>query len=131
MNKYDSIIDIKHFEFKNHERMSMHDRSAQFAPFAALTGFEGKIDDANILNDTIKFLDESELEIINNKLQIINNNYKNDVYITYLEKKNNHFKYVNKKGIVKKVDFINNYLLFVDKTKIILDSIINIDLEKK
>ncbi|MBR5255602.1 MAG: hypothetical protein IKV62_02360 [Bacteroidales bacterium] len=41
---YDDIIDLPHWDPKRHQRMSALDRAAQFAPFAALTGFEGVID---------------------------------------------------------------------------------------
>ena len=45
--KYDDIIDLPHWEPKNHPRMSLEDRAAQFAPFAALTGFGDVIDDTS------------------------------------------------------------------------------------
>ncbi len=35
---YEDIIDLPHHVSKKHPRMSMQDRAAQFAPFAALTG---------------------------------------------------------------------------------------------
>ena len=38
MGKYDDIIDLPHHVSKVHPQMSIWDRSAQFAPFAALTG---------------------------------------------------------------------------------------------
>lgn len=37
--KYDDIIGLEHPTSKRHPRMSMAERAAQFAPFAALTGF--------------------------------------------------------------------------------------------
>lgn len=40
MGEYDDIINLPHYEPKNHPRMSMWKRAAQFAPFAALTGYE-------------------------------------------------------------------------------------------
>ncbi len=40
MSKYDDIIDLPHFVSKTHPPMSMRDRAAQFAPFAALTGLD-------------------------------------------------------------------------------------------
>lgn len=43
MDKYDDIIDMGHYEPRGHRRMSMWNRAAQFAPFAALTGFEDSI----------------------------------------------------------------------------------------
>ena len=43
---YADIIDIPHWEpNRKHPRMSLHDRAAQFAPFAALTGYEDKIEE--------------------------------------------------------------------------------------
>ena len=40
---YADIIDLPHYEPKHHPRMSMWNRAAQFAPFAALTGYEDAI----------------------------------------------------------------------------------------
>ena len=39
-HKYDSIINLEHYKSKKHPPMSLYARSAQFAPFAALTGYE-------------------------------------------------------------------------------------------
>ena len=41
--RYEEIIDLPHPEPKTHPRMERAARAAQFAPFAALTGFEQKI----------------------------------------------------------------------------------------
>lgn len=46
MGKYDDIINLPHPEPKNHTRMPMHKRAAQFAPFAALSGYEKAIKEA-------------------------------------------------------------------------------------
>ena len=46
MDNYDDIINLPHYEPKHHPRMSMWNRAAQFAPFAALTGYEETIRDA-------------------------------------------------------------------------------------
>ena len=40
---YADIIDLPHYEPKHHLRMSMWNRADQFAPFAALTGYEDAI----------------------------------------------------------------------------------------
>ena len=42
---YDDIINLPHYEPKHHPRMSMWSRAAQFAPFAALTGYDDAIKD--------------------------------------------------------------------------------------
>ena len=44
MELYDDIINLPHYTSKTRKHMSMHDRAAQFAPFAALTGFDDEID---------------------------------------------------------------------------------------
>ena len=40
---YADIMDLPHYEPKHHPRMSMWNRAAQFAPFAALTGYDAAI----------------------------------------------------------------------------------------
>jgi len=42
---YSDIINLPHYESKRHPRMSMMARAAQFAPFAALTGYNEAIDE--------------------------------------------------------------------------------------
>ena len=37
---YADIIDLPHHQSEKRKHMSLHDRAAQFAPFAALVGFE-------------------------------------------------------------------------------------------
>ena len=43
---YDDIINLPHHVSKRHPQMSMWNRAAQFAPFAALTGYEEAIQEA-------------------------------------------------------------------------------------
>lgn len=43
MRDYDDIIHLPHYEPKHHPRMPMATRAAQFAPFAALTGYDDAI----------------------------------------------------------------------------------------
>ena len=42
---YNDIINLPHHVSKCHPQMSMWNRAAQFAPFAALTGYEDAIND--------------------------------------------------------------------------------------
>ncbi len=42
---YDDIINLEHPTSKIHPRMSMEERAAQFAPFAALVGYGEAIDE--------------------------------------------------------------------------------------
>ncbi len=47
---YSDIINLPHHVSSKHPRMSQLDRAAQFAPFAALTGYEDMIDEAGEAN---------------------------------------------------------------------------------
>ncbi|MBR6223323.1 MAG: hypothetical protein IKQ71_07780 [Lachnospiraceae bacterium] len=42
---YKDIIDLPYKKSDKHQRMSLYDRAAQFAPFAALSGYEEMISD--------------------------------------------------------------------------------------
>ena len=44
MGEYDDIINLPHHVSKKHPQMSLDARAAQFAPFAALTGFEEAVE---------------------------------------------------------------------------------------
>lgn len=50
---YDDIINLPHHTSKQHRPMSMLNRAAQFAPFAALSGYDEAIKDASqiVIND--------------------------------------------------------------------------------
>lgn len=46
---YDDIINLPHHVSKRHPQMSMWNRATQFAPFAALTGYEDAIKNTALL----------------------------------------------------------------------------------
>ena len=52
IDNYDDIINLPHHVSKRHPQMSMWNRAAQFAPFAALTGYEDAIKDTAQENES-------------------------------------------------------------------------------
>ena len=65
---YGDIIGHPHRVSPKHPQMSLYDRAAQFAPFAALTGYEDMIgEEARLVDNKIELSDE-ELEDLNRKL---------------------------------------------------------------
>jgi len=50
-HNYDDIINLPHHVSKRHPQMSMYNRAAQFAPFAALTGYDDAIKDTAKSNE--------------------------------------------------------------------------------
>ena len=51
MSNYDDIINLPHHVSKRHPQMSMWNRAAQFAPFAALTGYDEAIKETTEVNN--------------------------------------------------------------------------------
>ena len=48
MDKFEDIIGHKHHTSEKHPPMTLHDRAAQFAPFAALTGYDEEIEETAV-----------------------------------------------------------------------------------
>ena len=48
---YADIIDLPHHQSAKRKHMSLHDRAAQFAPFAALVGYDEMVDEEARLTD--------------------------------------------------------------------------------
>ena len=65
---YTDIIDLPHHVSQNHPQMSMRDRAAQFAPFAALTGYEAAVGETARLTSERCELDAQEAEELNRRL---------------------------------------------------------------
>ena len=55
---YDDIIDLPHHVSQRHPQMSMEARAAQFAPFAALSGYEDVVRETERLTDRRAVLGE-------------------------------------------------------------------------
>ena len=60
-NKYANIIDRPHPVSPNRPRMSLSRRAAQFAPFAALAGYDGVIRETARQTEAAVTLDEEEI----------------------------------------------------------------------
>ena len=76
---YGDIIDHPHWESPTHAPMSLYDRAAQFAPFAALSGYDDMIDEAARLVDNRIELSDEELEELNRKLGLIDETIRHGV----------------------------------------------------
>lgn len=81
--KYDDIINIPRPVSKTRKHMSNHDRAAQFAPFAALTGYDEAVSETARLTDSATELDEYEKEEINRRLCYLRDNMDTTVKITF------------------------------------------------
>ena len=128
--KYDDIINMPHHISKKHPRMSLENRSAQFAPFAALTGYEDEVEEtARIKDKKIEITDEIK-STINMRLQIIQEkiNTKPKVTIKYFipDNKKEGGSYKTVTSNVLKIDQYKKLVVLKDNTKIFISDIINI-----
>jgi hypothetical protein len=129
-DNYEDIINLPHFEPKNHPRMSRYNRAGQFAPFAALTGYEEEVKETSRLTNKKIEMDEGLKSILNYKLQIINK-YLVDkplVTITFFvaDKKKSGGKYQTITDNILKIDIINKFVILKNKKKIALADILTI-----
>lgn len=127
---YNDIIDLPHHESKKHKPMSLEARAAQFAPFAALTGFSEEIQEAERLTSYKVESDENLKEILDRKLQIIKEqiNIKPLVIITYFIKdlKKDGGSYATTSGVIEKINEYTNTILLDNKTEISINEIVDI-----
>lgn len=68
MSKYDDIINLPHHVSKDRIPMSMENRAAQFAPFAALTGHNEALEETARLTTPKKLLSDDEMASLTRKL---------------------------------------------------------------
>ena len=126
-NKYDDMIYLPNPTPTCKPRMSLHDRAAQFSPFAALTGYEDTVEETARLTDTRLELSEDMKTILNEKMQMILDNAENEpiVTITYFvpDKKKSGGAYVEVTGIVKEIDEYERCIVMTDKKKIPIEHI--------
>lgn len=130
-NKYDDIIDLPHHVSKSRPRMSIHDRAAQFSPFAALTGHGAAIKETERLTEHRIELDENQKSVINEKLQMIFEQVEKhpEVSITYFvpDQRKTGGKYITTEGRVMKVDGYHRTLIFEDQTLVPMADILDIE----
>lgn len=109
-------------------KMSMSDRAAQFAPFAALTGHKEAILEQQRITQTKRILSNEEKLRINEKI-IELMNLKLKCSITYFEKdqKKSGGKYHTATYTFKRLDELNKTLIFKENAQIQIDDIVDIE----
>lgn len=113
-------------------KMSMSDRAAQFAPFAALTGHkEAVIEQGRITQEKRLLSNEEKLEINEKIIELIN--LKSKCRITYFEKDKTKSggKYLNRVLSFKRIDELNKVLYFKENIQIQIDDIVDIEVLEK
>ena len=134
MNRnYDDIIGLPHPEPQTHPRMSLHDRAAQFSPFAALTGHSAAIAETGRLTDSRVILDEYEMARVDDALQRLQEllPQKPMATITYFvpDGRKTGGAYQTISGTVKRIDTVNGVLFLTDQRTIPITDIFDVSIE--
>lgn len=131
MSKYDDIINHPHFQSIKRPHMSNHDRAAQFAPFATLTGYDESVREAARWTDEKIELGDVRTEAVNKRLNFLVEHLGEMPYVVIThfipDAKKAGGSYQTAEGQLKKVDEYEHRIVFTDKRMISFDDILNIE----
>ena len=129
---YDDIIALPHPEPRTHPRMSLHDRAAQFSPFAALTGHSAAIAETGRLTDSRITLDESEMARVDAALQRLRELLPQapTVSITYFvpDERKAGGSYQTITGEVKRIDTVSGTIQLTNRQCISIADTFNVEI---
>ncbi len=127
---YDDIINTPYKKSITRPHMSLIDRAAQFSPFAALTTHSNAIKEAGRLTSDRIVLDETSIQILNGRFQILIENIDKHPIVTFTyfikDKYKSGGKYEKVTGQVKKIDGIEPIIYLENGIKILMMDVINI-----
>ena len=126
-HRYDHIIHLPHPEPTVKPRMAIEKRAAQFAPFAALTGYDESVLEEARLTEEKQELSEDMIDMIDARLAVIQCHIKEqpNISVTYFvpDNKKTGGRYVTVSGKVKMLDGAERAIIMADKTKIPIEDI--------
>jgi hypothetical protein len=113
--------------------MSLHDRAAQFSPFAALTGHEAAIEETARLTDQKMELEEDAKEKLDRVLVELLHHLKERpfIHISFFkqDEQKDGGEYLSVTELVCKINLYERLLVLEDKTEIEFDDIIHIQMQ--
>ena len=130
-DNYEDIIHLPHHVSKARPQMPSIDRAAQFAPFAALTGYDEAVKETARMTDQRIELDDAQKEILNKKmcLAMERADEQPNVSVTYFlpDQKKAGGAYLTINAVIKRIDEYERLVVFTDKTAIPIDDIYEIE----
>ena len=127
---YKDIIHLPRHKSAYRQPMSIHNRSAQFSPFAAVAGYDLAIKESSRLTDKRIDLDEHAKVLLDEKLRVLKTQLKDlpEIDITFFQA--DHLKsggrYLTYTGIVKKIDTYEHALIMTNGTRLFIEDIIDL-----
>ena len=128
--QYDDIINMPHHVSESRAQMSRRSRAAQFAPFAALNGYEDAIGESARRTDCKAELCADDAAELNRKIRLIGARIASEPYckITYFvpDKHKPGGTYITAAGNVRLIEEATRQLVFVGGLRIPVDDIVGI-----
>ena len=130
-DNYDDIIYLPRHVSKRHPQMSLYNRAAQFAPFAALTGYgEAIAETARQTAPKIEIM-EDDRQLMDRKLLLLTNHLEEEptITITYFQpdRRKSGGQYLTITGVVKAIRTNERIIIMKDRTKISIDTIVGLE----
>lgn len=133
MSQYEDIIELPYIKSTNQPHMSMHDRAAQFASFAALTGFGDMVDETGRHTEEFTPPTEEEKKELDTVVNAILESGKKAVGIRIYYFLPDEYKtggsYIEDSFVLKKTDCVNRELIMANGVKISFDYVYKIIIE--
>ena len=130
---YEDIINLPHHVSVTRPQMSLHDRAAQFSPFAALTGHEAAIEETARLTEQRPELEEDAKEKLDRVLSELVRCIEERpiIHITFFkqDERKDGGSYLSSTGRVYKLNINKRLIVMEDGTEINFDDILNIQFE--
>lgn len=130
---YDDIIKMPHHVSRRHQQMSMEARAAQFAPFAALTGYDDAVVETARLTSSKRMLDDDDMMALDAKMQrlIALEREHPKVTITFFQPDSHKQggEYRTLVGEIKNIDLIEGKLHLIGNQTITIADIMDMDAE--
>ena len=129
MSRYDDIISLPHHVSRTHPHMPMADRAAQFSPFAALTGYEEVIGEAQRTTLSCPQPDEQRLAELDAQLSLLLARQPARVRVTRFvpDERKEGGRYEITEGVIQKVDRTSRTLVLVGGERIPLERIVSLE----
>ncbi|MDR1542542.1 MAG: hypothetical protein LBU32_32115 [Clostridiales bacterium] len=132
-NPYDDIINLPHHVSKTRPQMSRANRAAQFAPFAALTGYDAAVKETARLTDAKIELGESAIADLDVKLSMLTDMVADSpmLAVTHFrpDGKKDGGAYVTSVGTLKKIDDYERIIVLMTGEKIRIEDVLDIESE--
>lgn len=132
-HEYDDIINLPHHVSKHHPQMSMMNRAAQFAPFAAVAGHDAAIREEGRLTDEWIEMGEYGFGELNRKMELLQSGISSqptvtiDYFLPDEHKSGGSYKTISDQ--VKRIDDYERVIEMSDGQKVPIDSIRNMTIK--